>query len=154
MSIEKLTDYKSALTKAGAISIIPQGNSMWPTLKHKGQSVLIECKKGRLQPFDVALYLVEEKYVLHRILKVTDTGYITCGDAMNILEKVPEENVIGKMVGFYRKKDFVSCTDEDYIKKVKNWYKRRKLRKTRLFFFHVRLRIKGIFRKIFKGKNK
>ena len=43
---------------------------------------------------------------------------------------------------------------EDYIKKVKNWYKRRKLRKTRLFFFHVRLRIKGLFRRIFKGKNK
>lgn len=152
MNEKILTDYKTALAKAGAISIIPSGNSMWPTLKHKGQSVLIEGKKGRLQPLDVALYSADGKYVLHRVLKVEDNCYITCGDAMNVLEKVPEENVIGKMVGFYKGKEFVSCTDEDYVKKVKNWYKRRKLRKCRLFFFHVRLRIKGVARKIFKGK--
>ena len=147
-------DYKTALEKAGAISIVPTGNSMWPILKHNSQSVLVEAKKDRLKPLDVALYTYEDKYVLHRVLKVLPEGYVMCGDAMNVLEKVPENAVFGKMVGFYKKDVFVSCEDKDYINYVQKWYKHRIIRKIRLACFHLRLKLKFGIRKIFGRKDK
>ncbi len=150
MEKNELIDYKLALTKAGAISIVPKGNSMWPTLKSNAQSVLIEAKKGRLERFDVALYVADGKYVLHRILKAVDGGYIACGDSMNVLESVKEEDVLGKMVGFYKKDAFVSCDDIDYKKKVENWYKRKRIRKVRIWFFNQIMRFKRVLRKIIR----
>lgn len=145
-------DFKTALEKNGAISFVPTGNSMWPILKDGGQSVLVEAKKGRLERFDVALYVADGKNVLHRVLKVTDDGYVTCGDSMNVLESVPEQAVFGKMVGFYKKDVFVSCDDKDYKKRVENWYKRKRLRKIRLWFFHQFMRVKRLIRKIVRKR--
>ena len=66
-------DYKEQLKNNNVIAIVPTGNSMWPTLKNRKQSVIIARKTQRLKPFDVALYLRENgTYVLHRVMKVND----------------------------------------------------------------------------------
>ncbi len=143
MEQAKVFDYKSELEKNNVIAFVPRGNSMWPTLKNNGQSVIVEKKKERLNPLDVAFYQrADGAFVLHRVMEVKEDGYVICGDSQYTLEKVQEEQVFGKMLGFYRKDNYVEVTDPNYISKVKKWYKRKLLRKIRLKFFYLRLRLK------------
>lgn len=136
---ESSFDYVSELEKNGVIAFVPSGNSMWPTLKNKGQSVIVVKKTDRLCPMDVALYRRESgANVLHRVMKVTDDGYVMCGDSQFTAERVKEDCVYGVMKGFYRGKRYIETTDPRYIAEVKKLYsdeKRRKARVKRFFFF-------------------
>ena len=63
-----MENYKTQLEKNGAIAFVPGGNSMWPTLKNRGQSVVIVKKEQKLKPMDVAFYQrVDGAFVLHRV---------------------------------------------------------------------------------------
>ena len=142
--------YKSELEKNGALGFVPRGNSMWPTLKNKGQSVIVVKKQGRLDVFDVALYeRADGQIVLHRVLEVTDDGYIMCGDSQFKKEHVSEEAVFGVMTGFYRNRKYIECSDKKYIDEVRRLYADEKRRKRRVRFFYMRLRIKNGLKKIF-----
>ena len=144
------SDYKSELEKHGVIGFVPGGNSMWPTLKNRGQSVVVRKKEGRLKKFDVALYSRENgAFVLHRVMKVTDNGYIICGDSQFTLETVKEEQVFGVMEGFYRGKKYVECTDPKYCKQIEKWFRRKKIRKARLKVFFFFQRVKNKLKRIF-----
>ncbi len=148
---------KEALEKDGVFAIVPEGNSMWPTLKHRGQSVFIVKKTERLKKYDVALYYRKDKHlVLHRVVEVKDEGYIMCGDSMFYLEPVKEENVLGVMEGFYKGKKYIKTSDKKYIKKSISWYNHPKRRKFILALFRINLKIKGflvkVYRKVFKRK--
>ena len=107
------------------------GTSMLPMLKNRRDTIVVKAKTERLKPLDVALYKRGNLYILHRVLKVTDTGYIIRGDNCYYDEIVPEEDVIGVLTEFFRKKTHYSCTDEKYLKYVK---KRIKHYKSRRFF--------------------
>ena len=157
MSEEKCCDYVAELVKNGVIAFVPSGNSMWPTLKNKGQSVIVQAKKERLKPMDVALYRrADGKNVLHRVIKVVNDGYIICGDSQFVLENVREDQVYGVMTGFYRGKKYVETSDPAYVKKVEKWYAKKRTRKFRVktFFFFVGLKSlpKRAWHKIFGGK--
>lgn len=141
-------EYYEQLNKNNVLSIIPSGNSMWPILKNKGQSVLIEKKTERLKVFDVALYYRDDgTTVLHRIVKVLENGYIIVGDSQTYQETVLEEKVFGKMIGYYRKDKFISVEDEKYKNKVYKWYKNEKKRRRKCKFHFFKL---SIFYKIKK----
>ena len=156
---EKTNDYKSELLKNGVIAFVPGGDSMWPTLKNRKQSVIVRKKKARLQPLDVALYQRQNgTNVLHRVMKVTEDGYVMCGDSQTTPEKVEESAVYGVMEGFYRGKTYISATDGSYCAKVKKWYgnERKRRRKIRRYFFLKKLKSlpKRILRKVFGGKRR
>lgn len=147
------SDYKSELDKHGVIAFVPGGNSMWPTLKNRGQSVVVKRKEDRLKKYDVALYVRDNgSFVLHRVMKVVDGGYVICGDSQFVYENVKEEQVFGVMEGFYQGKKYVECSDLKYRKKVENWFKRKKIRKIRLKFFFFFQRIKNKLKRIFGKK--
>ena len=158
--IEKPTcDYAQELVKNGVIAFVPRGNSMWPTLKNKGQSVIVKLKTDKLKPMDVALYRRENgSNVLHRVMRTTKLGYVMCGDSQFTLENVKEDCVYGVMAGFYRGKRYVEVTDPDYIEQVKTWYsneKRRKFRVKTFFFFNALKNLPArAFRKLFGRKRK
>ena len=152
-------DYAEELVKNGVIAFVPSGNSMWPTLKNKGQSVIVKAKTERLKPLDVALYRRESgANVLHRVIKTTKSGYVMCGDSQFTPEKVKEENVYGVMVGYYKGKRFVEVSDEDYINAVKRLYANEKRRRARVnaFFFKEKLKAfpKRVLIKLFRRKKK
>ncbi len=107
------------------------GISMLPMLKSRRDTIVVHAKTERLQPLDVALYKRGNAYVLHRVLRVTDSGYIIRGDNCYYDEIVPESAVIGVLVEFFRKKEHFYCTDEKYLRYVK---KRLKRYKSRRFF--------------------
>ncbi len=146
-------DYKSEIERLGTIIFVPNGVSMWPFLKNHGQSVVVERKTGRLEVYDVAFYQRENgSFVLHRVLKVLNDGYLTCGDSQLNLEKVKEEGVFGVMVEFYKGKTLINARDEKYLKRVKKWYERKKWRKFRLKIFYFSLRVKSKLKRIFTRK--
>lgn len=146
-------DYATELNKNGVLGFVPGGNSMWPTLKNRKQSVVVLAKTQKLKRFDVALYVRSDgAYVLHRVMESTDNGYIMCGDSQYTLEPVPENRVIGYMSGFYRGKKYIDCADPKYVKEIENWYGRKLLRKIRLKFFYMRVRLKNGLKKIFGRK--
>lgn len=147
-----INDYKAELDRSGIVAFVPGGNSMWPTLKNRGQSVIIVAKTGRLNKYDVAFYIrADGSYVLHRVMEVKDYGYITLGDSQVTPEKVKEEQVIGVLSGFYRGKQFIDCKDEKYIKKVEKWFSHKKTRKIRLKLFWLKNAVKN---KLGIGRNK
>ena len=96
------------------------GISMLPMLKNRRDTIVVKAKTERLKPLDVALYLRGGRYILHRVLSVTETGYIIRGDNCYCDEIVPEETVIGVLTEFFRKKKHYFCTDEKYLAYAQN----------------------------------
>ena len=140
MDIKNLTakDYAAQIEKQGEIAFVPRGNSMWPFIKNKGQTVVIARKSERLNKYDVAFYSNDGVHaVLHRVIEVLPDGYVLCGDSQFAPEKVTEEKVFGVMKCFYQGKKCIDANDQRYLKKVKKWHKNQKIRKfkVKLFFF-------------------
>ena len=159
MAETNFSDYEKELEKKGVIAFVPSGNSMWPTLKHRGQSVIVKLKTERLRPMDVALYRrANGRNVLHRVMEVTDKGYIMCGDSQFVKERVAEDRVYGVMIGFYRGKRYIEVTDPEYIERSKKLYEHESIRKLRVkaFFFFGWLKAlpKRAWRKLFGKKDK
>ena len=156
---ETACDYKSELLKKGVIAFVPRGESMWPMLKNRKQSVIVKVKTERLKPFDVALYQRQSGVnVLHRVIKVTEDGYVMCGDSQTTPEKVEESAVYGVMEGFYRGKTYISAIDGAYCATVQKWYgnEKKRRRKIRRYFFFIKLKSlpKRVLRKVFGGKRR
>lgn len=144
-------DYLEQLNKFKVISLVPQGNSMYPMLKNKGQAVVIKKKENRLEKMDVAFYIRQNgSYVLHRVVEVNKDGYVMCGDSQFVYENVKEEQVVGVMTHFYRNKNLVTADDE-YKRVVQKFYDRKLLRKIRvksfLFIERVKRKLKRILKK-------
>ena len=141
------------LNSVGTISFVPKGNSMWPTLKHKGQSVIVQKKQERLSKLDVALFIDQNgALVLHRVMQATEDGYVTRGDSQTNFEKVPEQNVIGIMVGFYQKNEYVDVNSEKHLLEVQKWLSDETKRRKKIKRFYFRLKVKGKIKRIFSKK--
>ena len=121
------------------------GVSMLPMLKNRRDTIVVVPKTEKLQPLDVALYKRGKQYVLHRVLRQTETGYIIRGDNCYSDENVPEEAVIGVLREFFRKGKHIYCTDKKYLRYVKRrlrWYKLRR------FFVRAKAKCRAFARKI------
>ena len=147
------TDYKTEIERNGVIGFVPGGNSMWPTLKNRGQSVVVKKKTEKLKRYDVAFYQrAGGAFVLHRVMMPTEDGYIMCGDSQLVYEVVKEEQVFGVMEGFYSGEKYVECTNPEYMRKVERWFKQRQIRKFVLKMFYLWQRVKNKLKRIFKVK--
>ena len=123
------------------------GVSMLPMLKERRDTIVVRPKTERLKPLDVALYHRGDVYVLHRVLSVTDTGYIIRGDNCYADEIVPEEAVFGVLTEFFRKDKHFLCTDEKYLKYVR---RRLKTYKIRRFFVKIKSKLFAIAKAILR----
>ena len=61
------------------------GVSMYPMLRSRRDTIIIEPYEGRLKKYDIPLYKRGSRYVLHRIVDVLPDSYVICGD--NCMEK-------------------------------------------------------------------
>ena len=123
------------------------GVSMLPMLKNRRDTIVVKAKTERLRPLDVALYKRGDAYILHRVLSVTDEGYIIRGDNCLYDEIVPEETVIGVLTEFFRKDKHYFCTDEKYLRYAKRRVKNHKFRR---FFKLLKLKILSAIKKPIK----
>ena len=123
------------------------GMSMFPMLKNRRDTIVVKAKTERLKPLDVALYKRGDAYVLHRVLKVMDWGYIIRGDNCYNDEHIKEECVIGVLSEFFQKNKHILCTDKKYIAYAKRRVKSYPIRR---FFVLLFVKIKNIAKKILK----
>ena len=123
------------------------GVSMLPMLKNRRDTIVVKCKTERLKRLDVALYKRDDAYVLHRVLRTVDGGYIIRGDNCYVDESVPEDAVIGVLTEFFRKNKHIVCTDEKYIRYAE---KRLKTYKFRRFFVRIKGKIRAFGGKVLR----
>lgn len=150
-ALKKQLNYEELLEQDGKYVGPTSGVSMLPMLKSGRDTVVIVKKTERLKPLDVAFYRRGGKYVLHRVIKPLDGGYLIRGDNCYSDELIPEKDVLGVLDEYFRGDERVKCTDKKYLsyakRRVKNYPARR-------FFMRVKWKIKRILRAIFKRKTK
>lgn len=124
------------------------GVSMLPMLKNRRDTIVVKAKTERLNALDVALYKRGENYVLHRVIKPIDGGYIIRGDNCYADERIPEADVFGVLTEFFRKDKHYFCTDKKYLRYAKRRVKNYKLRR---FFVRIKCKLKAIAKKILRA---
>jgi len=69
-----------------------------------------------LKKYDVPLYRLGEKYILHRIIGVKEEEriYVIRGDNTFVKEYVPFDSVVGVLTSFNRKGKSVSVSNKGY----------------------------------------
>ena len=119
----------------------PIGDSMEPTLKGWRDNVVIKPVIDPLKVNDVVLCKKNDgQYVLHRIIKIKNGKYYLRGDNQRVCDKsYTKENVIGKLVGFYKKEKYVDVNAFSYRFYVVFWR----------FIFPIRF-IFSCFKSLFK----
>lgn len=148
MSEREIQKIEDVLLSKGQYVGPTAGISMLPMLKNRRDTIVVIKKTERLKPLDVALYKRGDLYVLHRVLSVTETGYIIRGDNCYSDEIVPEEAVIGVLTEFFRKDKHIVCeTDKKYHRYVRHRLKTYKLRR---FFVLAKAKCKGAIKKVLK----
>lgn len=76
-----MANFEDELAKTGKLVYTTVGISMRPLIKQDRDISIIEKPKGRLKKYDVALYKRPNgQYVLHRVVKVLEDGYVILGD--------------------------------------------------------------------------
>ena len=121
--MKKYSSIESEL-KAGHICVSTTvGDSMYPMLRNRMDSVVIEPVSRQLRRYELPLYRRPDgQYVLHRILHVKRDGYEMCGDNRLCREyPVPQEWILGVVTGFYRGDTYISVDNKKYRIYVHLW---------------------------------
>lgn len=155
----KTTKIEDAVA-AGNFVIHPHGVSMWPMIRNGVDSLVINPADGRLKKYDIPLYKDKfDRYVVHRIIEVTDTGYVICGDGLYEIEyDITDENIIGVVTGFFRKEKYISADNSKYMRYVHFWVDNFYLRKPTIWTVRKIRRAKQLIKeysyRIIYGKGK
>ena len=137
---------EEVLTTRGQYIGPTAGVSMLPMLKNRRDTIVVTKKTERLKPLDVALYKRGDAYILHRVLRVTEDGYIIRGDNCYFNENVPEDAVIGVLTEFFRKDKHIICADnKKYHRYVKHRLKTYKIRR---FFVIIKTKLRSAAKKV------
>ena len=91
---------------------------MLPLLRQKKDIIEIRKKEpGRCKKYDVVLYRRNERYILHRILKVLPDSYLIAGDHNTFVETdVTDDMILGVMSKVIR--DGKTITPENKLYKL------------------------------------
>ena len=123
------------LENGGRATITVTGISMLPMLYNRRDSVTL-IPGGKEKLGDVIFYRRDNgQYVLHRIIRLTEDGYICCGDNQYEKEPVRPEQVIAVVDSFVRKGKLYTHTHFGYRVYTALW--------VRLFFmrrFYIAVR--------------
>ena len=100
---DKTYTFEELLNEQGYFLYTNVGNSMMPLLRQRKDVIEIQKKNGRIKKYEVALYKVEDKYILHRCISVNEKGYVFSGDHNTYKEyNVTDDMIIGVMTRILR----------------------------------------------------
>lgn len=105
---------KETLLHKGIAEVTMLGYSMVPYLLNRRDKIILENASGKqLRVGDVVLIETSKEvpeYLLHRIVKITEAGYIARGDGNEQEDEVVTEGqILGKAVSIVRKGRQYSC---------------------------------------------
>ena len=95
--------FEEILEKDGVLVYTCKGYSMWPLLRQY-TDVLVIHKPGReLKKYDIVLFKSGNKYLLHRIVDIDETGIVTAGDHNSFKDsRIRKESVLGILTTIVR----------------------------------------------------
>ena len=99
------------------------GHSMWPTLTHKRDEVILSPLDGRVKRGDVVLFCpAEGRYLLHRVCRVRHGQMVTAGDGNCWRDGAfSTATIVGRVTKIGRKGRWYSCTDGWYRLRSRAW---------------------------------
>lgn len=103
---------ENILAEHRQVLITITGMSMWPFLCHNRDQVVLSLPdKKRLKKGDIVLFkTVTGKYLLHRIMKITDKEIVTAGDGNLFLDGEFSLNCVkAVVVKMVRKGKMIDC---------------------------------------------
>ncbi len=118
----KTARIEDVLARDGVWVSTTAGVSMWPMLRDRRDTIVVRPPRGRLRPFDVALYRRGDAYVLHRVIDVADNGYRILGDNCAEYEKVSEAQVIGVLEEFWRSERRCDPRSRGWLAYARAWH--------------------------------
>lgn len=128
-NIELLSVITEFLHDNKDVEIKVKGNSMIPFFKHNKTDVRIRKVKV-YKKYDVVLASLNNKVILHRIIKINNSEAILMGDGLLTKEIVPLNNIYGKVISFKTNNKII----KNYNLKVKIWVLLRPIRRILLKF--------------------
>lgn len=106
----------------GSASLTVTGNSMYPTLRDRLDSVTLTRPESPPGKHDLILFRRDSgEYILHRIVKVTPEGYLCCGDNQWETEPVQPDQVLALVTHIVRSGRFFHSGDPRYQRWVRIW---------------------------------
>lgn len=115
LTSNKDSNIKRIIKEQGIHYSTTVGMSMYPLLRDRKDRIIVRPNREKYRISDVILFQRPNgKIILHRIIGGNNSCYLVCGDNQYTIEKVPKEFVIGKLVGFYRGKRYVSIKEKRY----------------------------------------
>lgn len=127
--------YQQIIARDGFYIATPIGNSMWPMIRSRIDTVKLVFPDKKLKKGNIILYKKNNQYILHRIIKVRANEYILCGDGNWKKEySITDQDIIAVVIGFYRKEKYISCSNIFYRIYVIVWMTTRPLRKLFHYF--------------------
>ena len=114
--MQELSPVISELLRAGGgVRITVTGNSMFPMLRDRKDSVVLAAP-GKVGRFDLPLYRRDGgQFVLHRVMRVKKGVYSMCGDNQTALETpIREDQLLAVAVEFCRNGRTISCKNPLY----------------------------------------
>ena len=147
MPMESLAELiQLQLDNGGRANLTVTGNSMRPMLKNRRDSVTL-VRTEQYAVGQIPLFRRDNgAYVLHRIIDVTDNGYICCGDNQTIREPVREDQMIAVVVEFVKNGKNHSVEERGYRFYSAVWMKLFPIRK---LYYRGRRFLGRVRRKIF-----
>lgn len=137
---------KENLKDGKSVRFSPRGISMLPMLRQGIDCVVLSPLPEKLKKYDIPLYQRDDgKYILHRIVKVSDT-YTCIGDNQFELETgVRRDQMIAVVTGFTRGEKEHSVREPGYQVYCRVWHYSRPIRR---ILRKVKGRIKRIIKKL------
>lgn len=100
---QDFTSIKEILDKNGIYTGLTMGASMEPLIHQQRDNIIVIKANGRLHKYDIPVYLTKDnRYVMHRIVKVYDDHYKIVGDNLLKREYVTDDMIVGVLAGFYK----------------------------------------------------
>lgn len=93
------------LPSGAVIPLVVTGNSMRPFLYSGRDTVYLQAPNGSVSRGDIVFYKREpEKYILHRVKKITPDGFFAVGDAQTAVEgPIKQEKILAVVKKVKRK---------------------------------------------------
>ncbi|MBQ3016828.1 MAG: S24/S26 family peptidase [Clostridia bacterium] len=153
IAVTENNNIEEILERDGVYASVTNGCSMRPLFKTHRDMIVVTKPTKKLSKYDVALYRVSGKYILHRVIGI-DEGrgvYIIRGDNTYSKEYIPFKKVIGVLVSFNRKGKRHDVTERGYRIYSVMWNAIYPLRYLARAFLSVP---KRLLRKIFRKRSK
>ena len=134
---------EEVLESGGECRLKVTGYSMTPILIHKRDSVILKTAKGKVLKRGDIVFIKRRtgEYILHRIYKILENGFIMNGDAQTWTEFVEFDQVIGVVNQINRNSRDININNLFYKFIINIWMLLRPLRKI-IFKVYGIIRIK------------